>query len=149
MPSFNKVILVGNFTRDPELKYTPKGTAVVQFSIAVNRTWHTETGEVKEEVTFIDVNAFGRTAENINQYMHKGSSIMVEGRLKLDSWEGKDGTKRSKLSVIAETVQFLGGGKRQEQQAPAPSSKVDPADLPPRQPAPSSQPAPAEDDVPF
>lgn len=109
MASFNKTILIGNLTRDPELKYTPKGTAVCKFGIAVNRVWTNEAGEKKEEVTFIDIDAFGRTAENIGQYMRKGRPIMIEGRLKLDQWEDKQtGAKRSKMGVVAETVQFLG-----------------------------------------
>lgn len=109
MASFNMVILLGNLTRDPELKYTPKGTAVCKFGLAVNRVWTTEGGEKKEEVTFVDIDAFGRTAENIGQYMRKGRPIMVHGRLKLDQWDDKQtGAKRSKLGVVAETVQFLG-----------------------------------------
>jgi len=84
MASFNKVILMGNLTRDPELRYTPKGMAVAKVGLAVNRTWRSESGEQKEEVTFIDVDVWGRTAENVGQYMRKGSPILIEGRLKLD-----------------------------------------------------------------
>jgi single-strand DNA-binding protein len=115
MASFNKVILIGNLTRDPELRYTPKGTAVAKIGLAVNRQWKTETGEKKEEVTFIDVDVFGRTAENVGQYVKKGSPILVEGRLKLDTWEDKQtNQKRSKLGVVAETVQFLGSGEKRQ-----------------------------------
>ncbi len=109
MASFNKVILVGNLTRDPELRYTPKGTAIAKVGMAVNRVWTGETGEKKEEVTFVDVDVFGRTAENVAQYMRKGRPILIEGRLRLDQWDDKQtGQKRSKLGVVAETVQFLG-----------------------------------------
>ena len=109
MASFNKVILVGNLTRDPELRYTPKGTAIAKIGLAVNRTWRTESGETKEEVTFVDVDVFGRTAENVGQYMRKGRPILIEGRLRLDQWDDKQtGQKRSRLGVVAETVQFLG-----------------------------------------
>src|SRR5690554_1904058 len=109
MASFNKVILAGNLTRDPELRYTHKGTAIAKIGLAVNRTWRNEAGETKEEVTFVDVDCFGRTAENVGQYMRKGSAMLVEGRLKLDTWDDKQsGQKRSKLGVVAETIQFLG-----------------------------------------
>src|SRR5678816_4951609 len=87
MASFNKVILAGNLTRDPELRYTPKGTAVAKIGLAMNRQWKDETGQQKEEVTFVDVDAFGRQAEVISQYLKKGRPILVEGRLKLDQWD--------------------------------------------------------------
>src|SRR3974390_3221276 len=86
MASFNKVILVGNLTRDPELRYTPKGTAIAKVGLAVNRVWTNEAGEKKEEVTFVDVDIFGRTAENVGQYMRKGRPILIEGRLRLHQW---------------------------------------------------------------
>src|SRR5947207_8653017 len=109
MASFNKVILVGNLTRDPELRYTPKGIAIAKVGLAVNRVWTSESGEKKEEVTFVDVDIFGRTAENVAQYMRKGRSILIEGRLRLDQWDYKQtGQKRSRLGVVAETVQFPG-----------------------------------------
>ena len=148
MASFNKVILIGNLTRDPELRYTPKGTAIAKIGLAVNRTWRNEAGETKEEVTFVDVDIFGRTAENVGQYMRKGRPIMVEGRLKLDSWDDKQtGQKRSRLGVIAETVQFLGspaGGEGGG--APAAPRAARPA--PAHSPAPASAPEPLEGDVP-
>jgi single-strand DNA-binding protein len=110
MASFNKVILLGNVTRDPELKYTPKGTAVAQIGLAVNRVYSNEQGEKVEEVTFVDVELFGRTAEIANEYLRKGRPVMFEGRLKLDTWDDKQtGQKRSKLKVIGETMQLLGG----------------------------------------
>ncbi len=129
MASFNKVILVGNLTRDPELRYTPKGTAIAKIGVAVNRVWTNEAGEKKEEVTFVDVDVFGRTAENVGQYMRKGRPILIEGRLRLDQWDDKQtGQKKSKLGVVAETVQFLGsatGGG--EGGAPAPAARPRPA----------------------
>src|SRR5580658_3751784 len=124
MASFNKVVLVGNLTRDPELRYTPKGTAIAKIGLAVNRVWTNEAGEKKEEVTFVDVDVFGRTAENVGQYMRKGRPILIEGRLKLDQWDDKQtGQKKSRLGVVAENVQFLGsaqGGGEGGGGAPAP-----------------------------
>ncbi len=108
MASFNKVILAGNLTRDPELRYTPKGTAVAKIGLAVNRTWKTETGETKEEVSFIDVEPWDRQAEVIAQYMRKGRPLLVEGRLKLDTWEDKTThQKQSKLKVVLEGFSFI------------------------------------------
>lgn len=108
MATFNKVIMMGNLTRDPEMRATPKGTAVCSFSLALNRKYKTETGEDKEEVTFVDVEAYGKQAELIGKYVTKGRPLMVEGRLKLDSWE-KNGEKRSRLKVVTENFQFMGG----------------------------------------
>jgi single-strand DNA-binding protein len=154
MASFNKVILVGNLTRDPELRYTPKGTAIAKIGLAVNRVWTNEAGEKKEEVTFVDVDVFGRTAENVGQYMRKGRPILIEGRLRLDQWDDKQtGQKKSKLGVVAETVQFLGS-------APGAEGGVPAAPRPPRSAAAAAPSAPAaepvegdgppeSDDVPF
>ncbi|MGH7991398.1 MAG: single-stranded DNA-binding protein [Limisphaerales bacterium] len=152
MASFNKVILMGNLTRDPELRYTPKGTAIAKVGLAVNRVWTNEAGEKKEDVTFIDVDVFGRTAENVGQYMRKGRPILIEGRLRLDQWDDKQtGQKRSRLGVVAETVQFLGSPTSAGEGGPAPAA-------PRSRPAPSSAPAsepiegdapPESDDVPF
>ena len=149
MASFNKVILVGNLTRDPELRYTPKGMAIAKIGIAVNRVWTNEAGEKKEEVTFVDVDVFGRTAENVGQYMRKGRPILIEGRLRLDQWDDKQtGQKRSRLGVVLEGFQFLGGGNRGAEGGapgprPAPAKSEAPAgdaDAPP---------PPEDDDVPF
>ncbi|HNQ91215.1 MAG TPA: single-stranded DNA-binding protein, partial [Verrucomicrobiota bacterium] len=85
--SFNRVILVGNLTRDPEVRYTPKGTAIAKVGLAVNRTWRNEAGETKEETTFVDIDVFGRTAETVGQYLRKGRQILVEGRLRMDTWD--------------------------------------------------------------
>jgi len=98
MANFNKVILAGNLTRDPEMRYTPKGTAVTKIGLAINRTWKSETGEAKEEVTFVDVDAFGRTAEVIAQYLKKGRPILMEGRLRYETWEDKQTKKKRKKS---------------------------------------------------
>lgn len=110
MANFNKVILIGNLTRDPVLKYLPSGTAVCEFGLAVNRTWKDSgTGERREATTFVDCKAMGRQGEVLNQYMSKGRSLFVEGRLDYRSWEAQDGSKRSKLDVFVENFQFLGG----------------------------------------
>jgi len=110
MASFNKVILLGNLTRDPEVRYTPKGSAVTDLGIAVNRQYTLENGEKREEVTFVDVTFWGRTAEVAGEYLKKGRPIFIEGRLQLDTWDDKQsGQKRSKLKVIGETMQMLGG----------------------------------------
>ena len=109
--NFNKVILGGNLTRDPQLSYTPNQTAIVDFGMAVNRKW-TKDGQEHEEVCFVDCFAFGKTAENINKFFSKGQSIFVEGRLTLDQWTAQDGTKRSKHKVNVQSFQFI--GDRQE-----------------------------------
>ena len=108
MASFNRVILVGNLTRDPELRYIQSGTAVTEVGLAVNDRRKTATGEWVEEVTFVDITVWGRQAETVCEYLGKGSSALFEGRLKLDSWE-RDGQKHSKLKVICERMQLLGG----------------------------------------
>ncbi len=149
MASFNKVILVGNLTRDPDLRYTPKGTAIAKIGVAVNRVWTSDAGERKEEVTFVDVDVFGRTAENVGKYMRKGRPILIEGRLRLDQWDDKQtGQKKSKLGVVAETVQFLGsagGGEGEEGSSRRPST---PAAPPANETADGDAPL-ESDDVPF
>lgn len=132
MPNLNKVMLIANLTRDPEVKFTPKGTAIAAFGLAVNRSYKTESGEKREEVTFIDCEAYARLAEIIGEYCKKGRPIFIEGRLKLDTWDDKQsGQKRSKMKVIVETMQLL-GGKDSESQAPpqrsAPQQKSRQAD---------------------
>jgi len=108
MASYNRVVLVGNLTRDPELKYIPSGTAVAEIGLAVNDRRKGPNGEWIEETTFVDVTLWARTAEVASEYLSKGSSVLIEGRLKLDSWE-KEGKKFSKLRVVGETMQMLGG----------------------------------------
>lgn len=109
MASLNKVFLIGNLTRDPELRYIPSGTAVANFGLAINRVYTTQDGEKKEDVCFVDIVTWSKTAENCANYLTKGSPVFVEGRLQFRSWETEDGQKRSKLEVVAERVQFLGG----------------------------------------
>jgi single-strand DNA-binding protein len=153
MAAFNKVILAGNLTRDPELRYTPKGTAVAGFGLAVNRNWTSESGEKKEEVTFVDISAFGRQAEVIAQFLKKGKPLLVEGRLKLDQWEDKTThAKQSKLKVILEGFSFLdsrgeggGGGSAPN---PPPARPVAAASAPANG-AEDAGPPPNDDDVPF
>lgn len=157
MASFNKVILVGNLTRDVDLRFTPKGTAIAKLGLAVNRVWRNEAGESKEEVTFIDIDAFGKQAETIANYLKKGSPLLVEGRLRLDQWDDKQtGQKRSRLGVVLEAFQFLGGGSRNEgvpeggaptRRAAAPAAAAAPSQSSPG-PEPDSGP-PEDDDVPF
>jgi single-strand DNA-binding protein len=153
MASFNKVILAGNLTRDPELRYTPRGTAVAKLGLAVNRTFKTESGESKDEVAFIDVEAFGRQAEVLSQYLRKGRPILMEGRLRYDTWDDKQsGAKRSKLSVVLESFTFLDSGKGEGQ--PADSAAVRTAPPAPQAPPPAANheadgPAVEDDDVPF
>jgi len=110
MSSLNKVLLMGNLTRDPDMRYTPSGMAVAQVGLAVNRKWRdTKTNEMREEVTFIEVDIWGKQAETANQYLRKGRAVFIEGRLKLDQWDDKQtGQKRSKLKVVAERMQFVG-----------------------------------------
>ena len=155
MPNLNKVMLMGNLTRDPELRYTPNNTAVANIGLAINRTWsNRQTNEKQEETTFIDCEAWGRTAEVINQYLKKGRPLYVEGRLKLDQWQDKDGGNRSKLKVVVESFQFIdsrggeGGGGGGYDSPPARSSggqRSAPANA---GGGPSHQPV-DEDDIPF
>ncbi|MBI5416789.1 single-stranded DNA-binding protein [Candidatus Poribacteria bacterium] len=109
MASVNKVFLLGNLTRDPELKYTQTGLAVCTFGIAVNNIYTAQNGEVKKEVDFIRISVFGKQAENCAKYLNKGRPVFVEGRLKFHSWETPDGQKKSNLDVVANNIQFLGG----------------------------------------
>ncbi|RMF95384.1 MAG: single-stranded DNA-binding protein [Planctomycetota bacterium] len=133
MASYNRVILVGNLTRHPELRSTPSGTHVCEIGVAVNDRRKNANGEWVEEATFVDVTFWGRTAEIICEYLTKGSPILIEGRLKLDTWETQDGQKRSKLRVVGERMQFLAGprnegGSRQSASRPMPSESEAPAD---------------------
>jgi len=151
MASFNRVILAGNLTKDPELRYTPKGTAIASIRLAVNRTWKSETGETKEEVSFVDVDAWGRQAEVIAQYVKKGRPLLIEGRLKQDTWEDKNThQKLSKLKVVLEGFTFIdsrGGGEGAPSGRPAAAAAPAPGAAP-EAPEPEAAP-PEEDDVPF
>ena len=156
MASFNKVILLGNLTRDPELRVTTSGLSICKMGIASNRVYNTQDGERREEVTYVDVDAFGRQAETISKYMTKGSSILIEGRLKLDRWETQQGEKRSKLYVVLERFQFTGGrgdssdmgaqGSHVERSSPPPRSNGTPA---PPASRPQRRDEIEDDDVPF
>ena len=111
MANFNKVLLIGNLTRDPELRYTQSGLALVKFGLAVNRRRRNrDTKETTEETCFVDITGWGAQAETFNQYMKKGRPVFIEGRLQYSTWESKEGQKRSKLEVVMENFQFLGGG---------------------------------------
>lgn len=148
MASFNKVILLGNLTRDPEVRYTPKGTAVAEVGLAVNRVYTTEGGEKREEATFVDVTFWGRTAEIAGEYLKKGRPVFIEGRLQLDTWDDKQtGQKRSKLRVVAEGMQLIGGrqgggGEFDEGGGGRPPART----APPPKPAASG---PDDDEIPF
>jgi single-strand DNA-binding protein len=152
MASFNKVILLGNLTRDPEVRYTPKGSAVCDLGIAVNRVYTTEGGERREEVTFVDVVLWARLAEIAGEYLRKGRPIFIEGRLQMDSWDDKQtGQKRTKLRVVGESMQLLGGrpgggtGETAEEDRVATSGGSKSA-APPK----SARPAePDDDEIPF
>jgi single-strand DNA-binding protein len=143
MAYLNKTFLIGNLTRDPELRTTPKGTAICQFGIACTRKYKSESGEQLEETAFIDIEAWGKQGELVAKYLSKGSPVMTEGRLKLDQWEDKQsGQKRSKLKVVLENVQFLSSGKQGGQaDSPAPAQ--------PKQSAPAANAQDIDEDVPF
>ena len=151
MASFNKVILLGNLTRDPEVRYTPKGSAVADLGIAVNRQYTLENGEKREEVTFVDVTFWGRTAEVAGEYLKKGRPVFIEGRLQLDTWDDKQsGQKRSKLKVIGETMQMLGsprsGGATNGGDEGDRSARAGKPSAPPKSAAPVEA---DEDEIPF
>ena len=139
MASFNRVVLLGNLTRDPQVRFTPGGTAVAELGMAVNRSWFDkQTNQKKEETTFVDVTLWGKQAELAGEYLAKGRSVLIEGRLQLDSWEDKTtGEKRQKLKVVAESMQFVGSGpkqggspKKEEDAAPEPDFPIPDDDVP-------------------
>jgi single-strand DNA-binding protein len=140
MASYNRVILVGNLTRDPELRYIPSGMAVADVGLAVNDRRKNANGEWIEETTFVDVTVWGRTAEVMSEYLTKGSPVLIEGRLKLDTWDGQDGQKRSKMRVVCERMQMLGakGQGSPEGGAPRPAARQN-------QNSQYSQPSPPDD----
>jgi single-strand DNA-binding protein len=157
MANLNKVMLIGNLTRDPELRHTPKGTAVSEISLAINRNWTNDQGQKQEDTTFVEVTLWGRQAEVVQQYVTKGSPIYIEGRLQLDSWDDKEtGKKRSKLRVIGENFQFLsgkpgvsGGGdysERSQSASSAPQQRSGPPQGASAAPADDFQ---EDDDIPF
>ncbi|MAB75047.1 MAG: single-stranded DNA-binding protein [Verrucomicrobiales bacterium] len=162
MPNLNKVQLMGNITRDPEVRYTPKGTAVTDIGLAINRNYSTDDGDRREETTFVDITFWGRQAEVIGEYMKKGRPLYVEGRLQLDQWEDKNtGQQRSRLKVIGDNFQFLGGrdeggqrgggqGQQSSQQgAPQQQSQQSQQQAPTQQNYDPIPPSDDDDDIPF
>jgi single-strand DNA-binding protein len=150
MPSLNKVMLMGNLTRDPEVRHTPKGSAVADFAIAVNRTWTNDNGQKQEEVTFVDVVLWARLAEIASQYLTKGSPVFVEGRLQLEQWDDKQtGQKRSRMRVVGESLQMLGGKKEGEGQSPRQEQRQRPTAQAQQRQAPATSDGMDDQDIPF
>jgi len=151
MASYNRVLLMGHLTRNPELRYTPSGTAVSDLGLAVNESFKNKAGELIEQTCFVDVVVWGRQAETASEYLHKGSPVFVEGRLQFDQWENKEGEKRSKLRVRADRVQFLGSAPQSTDSsstATPPTPSATPKETPP--PAPEiGQDSGDDEDVPF
>jgi single-strand DNA-binding protein len=153
MASFNKVILLGNLTRDPEVRYTPKGSAVCDLGIAVNRVYTTDSGEKREEVTYVDVVLWARLAEIAGEYLKKGRPVFIEGRLQMDTWDDKQtGQKRTKLRVVGESMQLLGGrptgaGTSSESTGEERQASTGGKTSPP--PKASATPEPDDDEIPF
>jgi len=154
MPALNKVLLMGNLTRDPELRVTPKGTSICQFGLAINRQFKMESGETREEVVYVDIEAWGKQGETIAKYCTKGRPLYVEGRLRLDQWEDKNTKeKRSRMKVVLEQFQFLGDG-RAGGGSPAGDAAASPSPerfAPPARPSGATKPAAEnlDEDVPF
>lgn len=142
MSTLNRVFLMGNLTRDPEVRYTPSGTAVGDLGLAINENYKNKAGETVETTVFVDVEVWSRQAETCAEYLYKGSPVFVEGRLKLDQWTNQQGEKRSKLRVRADRVQFLGAPRRGAETADAPHSSMPP-------PADHDLPVADEDNIPF
>jgi single-strand DNA-binding protein len=151
MANLNRVLLIGNLTRDPEVRYTPKGTAVADIGIAINRVYSGDDGERKEEVTFVDVTLWGRQAEVAQEYLKKGRQVFIEGRLQLDTWDDKQtGQKRSRLRVVAENMQMLGSRADSEAGPPTAGTQRRTAAPPPQRQSPKDPDLDAEpDDIPF
>lgn len=134
MPNFNRVVLVGHLTRDPEVKTLPSGTTLAEFGIAVNRSWKIESGERKDKASFFDCKAFGKRGEVIAQYLKKGQALLVEGELEQERWEAKDGTKRSRVTINVTGFTFLAGKSQGERDEAPPAAE---------------EPPPSGDDIPF
>jgi len=152
MANYNKVILAGNMTRDPQLSYLPSNTPVVEFGLATNRKWRGADGQMKEEACFVDCKAFGKPAETINQYMAKGRSLLIEGRLQFRQWVAKDGGKRSKHEVVVEQFQFLDGRRGDQPGAPRPASSSEGTnanETPASRPFNEGSPVATDSDIPF
>jgi single-strand DNA-binding protein len=160
MPDLNRVMLMGNLTRDPEVRYTPKGTAVGDLAMAINQSFRGQDGQAREEVCYVDVVTWGRQAETCKEYLTKGSPVFVDGRLQLDQWETKEGEKRSRLRIRAERIQFLGRPRQGAVEGGAPSGGQLAASSPRGESAPARAPQsaavaeehfdhPPDDDIPF
>ena len=155
MANLNKVMLIGNLTRDPELRYTPSGKAVTDISLAINRVWNNEQGQKQEDTIFVDVTLWGRQAELAQQYLSKGRSAYIEGRLQMDTWDDKEtGKKRSKLKVVGDQLQFMPDGKGGSGGGSAPAQGGPPASQQRAGPPHGASAAPPnefqeEDDIPF
>jgi len=150
MANLNKVFLIGNLTRDPELRYTNTGLAIAQFGLAINRKWKSPDGEQREETCFVDITAMGRRAEVVSEYLSKGRPVFIEGRLQFRQWEGQDGQRRSKLSVVMDSFEFLDYGSRRTESGGAARPAPGPA---PTEPAPAPEkdvpPDVPDDEIPF
>jgi len=140
--SLNRIILIGNLTADPEMRYTPSGTARTRFSIAINRQYKDSSGQMKEEATFVPIVVWGSQAENCANYLSKGRSVAVEGRLRIDSFENAEGERRKVVEVVASTVQFLGGPRAQQDAPSQPGSVASP-------PPPKTDATGTDEEVPF
>ncbi len=154
MANYNRVIMIGNLTRDPQLSYLPSSTPVVEFGLASNRRWRGQDGQMKEDTCFVDCRCYGKPAETINQYVSKGRQLMVEGRLQFQQWTTQDGNKRSKHIIVVDAFQFLdgGGGRRGDTAAGPRQESAEPAAPAPDDHAPAPDdhaPAPADSDIPF
>jgi len=157
MANVNKVILIGNVTRDIEVKFTPKGSAVADVGLAINRKYSLDNGEKREETTFVDIELWGRLAEIAGEYAKKGSPLYVEGRLRMDTWDDKtSGQKRSKIKIVGENIQLLGGRSSggasysSEEESSSSAQSRPAARTPERRPAPAADPSAApDDDIPF
>lgn len=147
MANFNQVILLGNVTRDPQLKTLPNQTTVAEFGLATSRRYHTAAGEDKEDVCYVECTAFGRQAEVLNQYAHKGRPLFVQGRLKYDAWEDKQGNKRNRLTVIVEQFQLL--GSRDDVAHPGAAADVESEKANPERQAAGSRQSAKQADIPF
>lgn len=140
MKGFNQAMVMGNLTRDPEIRYIPSGTAVATFGVATNRAWKTPEGEKKEEVEFHDVVVWGKLAELANQYLKKGNGVFIVGRLKTRSWDGQDGVKRHKTEIIASEMNFVGGPSAPGQSTPTPEAPKEAKEI-------NEAPPPAEEEI--
>jgi single-strand DNA-binding protein len=149
MASYNRIVLMGNLTRDPQLSYTPSNVAICKFGIATNHKWKDREGNSREEVCFVDCTLFGRGGEVFNQYMSKGRPVLVEGRLTLNQWTTQEGDKRSKHEVFVENFTFLSGGRGEDGDRSAAPASAAPASAPVSGGGYDQPPPPTDDDIPF